>query len=318
MGILRSYRSKALVVLLSMGLLAVVAAFATTAMADENRGSRDDTSRSRLSRRTVELEGTIQDLVIGQWLVVEGRKVLIDGNTDFEGDLAIGSDCEVEATVLRGGALLAKEIECEGDVAVPGPTPVPTATPTPAPTATPAPAPTATPTRVPTATPTPAPTATPIPVPTATPTRVPTATPTPAPTATPTPAPTATPTRVPTATPIPAPTATPIPAPTATPTPLPTATPTPAPTATPTPAPTATPAPLPTATPIPARPGDVIYSTYCSMCHGPASASGIAGISVNTTKSAVRTGPGSMPAYSTAMITDPELDNLANYVAGLP
>ncbi|MEM7093473.1 MAG: hypothetical protein AAF567_10765 [Actinomycetota bacterium] len=140
-------------------------------------------------------------------------------------------------------------------LAVPTPTPEPTATNTPVPTPTNTPEPTATNTPVPTPTetPTPTPTETPTPLPTATPTNTPLPTATPTPTETPTPGPTATPTNTPVATATPLPTETPTPAPTATPTntPEPTLAPTTTPVPTNTPLPTATPDPNATATPIP-------------------------------------------------------------------
>ena len=98
--------------------------------------------------------------------------------------------------------------------------------------------------------------------------------------------------------------------------------PVPTPTPGPVPTPTPTPGPLPTATPTPAPPsvrsGATLYSTYCTGCHGAATSSDIARVSISTTTSAVRTGPGSMPAYSVTTISDAELSNLASYVAGLP
>jgi len=61
----------------------------------------------------VEIEGTIEDFVEGQWLRVAGQKVLIDGDTEIEGTLGIGLSCEVEAIPQEDGTLLAINIKIE-------------------------------------------------------------------------------------------------------------------------------------------------------------------------------------------------------------
>ena len=61
----------------------------------------------------VEIEGTIEDFVEGQWLRVAGQKVLIDGDTEIEGTLGIGLSCEVEAIPQEDGTLLAINIKAE-------------------------------------------------------------------------------------------------------------------------------------------------------------------------------------------------------------
>jgi len=61
----------------------------------------------------VEIEGTIEDFVEGQWLRVAGQKVLINGDTEIEGTLDIGLSCEVKAIPQDDGTLLAINIKME-------------------------------------------------------------------------------------------------------------------------------------------------------------------------------------------------------------
>ncbi len=222
-------------------------------------------------------------------LVVSGKTVAWNKDTEIEGRLRVGAVVRVEGTLRSDGSVLAEEIEVMR-LSRPRPTPTPGL-----PTPTPRPVP-ATPTPVPT-TPTPIPpTSTPIPS---------TSTPVP-PTATPVP-PTPTPTPVP-------PTPTPVP-PTPTPTPRP-----PTPTPTPVP-PTPTPAP-PTATPTP-MPGQAVYVTYCQVCHGVAGAGGIGprlrgSLSTSSITSWTRNGGGGMPAYSTAQISNAQLTDMIAYIHTFP
>ncbi len=247
-------------------------------------------------------------------LVVSGKTVAWNKDTEIEGRLRVGAVVRVEGTLRSDGSVLAEEIEVMR-LSRPRPTPtpgLPTPTPRPVP-ATPTPVPT-TPTPIPpTSTPIPStstpvpPTATPVP-PTPTPTPVP-PTPTPVP---PTPTPTPRP-PTPTPTPVP-PTATPVP-PTPTPTPRP-----PTPTPTPVP-PTPTPAP-PTATPTP-MPGQAVYVTYCQVCHGVAGAGGIGprlrgSLSTSSITSWTRNGGGGMPAYSTAQISNAQLTDMIAYIHTFP
>ena len=64
-----------------------------------------------------------------------------------------------------------------------------------------------------------------------------------------------------------------------------------------------------------------VYAEYCSVCHGVGGTGGsggkVAGVSASTNNAAVRTGPGSMPAYTTAQISDAVLANLSTYVRNL-
>ena len=61
----------------------------------------------------VEIEGTIDDFVAGQWLMVAGQEVLINKDTEIEGTLSIGFSCEVEAIPQKDGTLLAINIKIE-------------------------------------------------------------------------------------------------------------------------------------------------------------------------------------------------------------
>jgi len=62
----------------------------------------------------VEIEGTIDDFIAGQWLMVAGQKVLINKDTEIEGTLSIGFSCEVKAISQKDGTLLAIKIKMEG------------------------------------------------------------------------------------------------------------------------------------------------------------------------------------------------------------
>ena len=98
----------------------------------------------------VEIDGVIQDLSLGQWIIVNGKKVLLNSDTHIEGKLGVGVACEVMAIVREDGTLVAVEVEVEGREGMAAPVPTPAATPTPlqaaVPTATPTPLPTGTPT----------------------------------------------------------------------------------------------------------------------------------------------------------------------------
>lgn len=99
------------------------------------------------------------------------------------------------------------------------------------------------------------------------------------------------------------------------------ATPTPAPTV-PAPAPTA-PAPAPTApTPTLASGGQSLYAQKCAACHGPnaegtAAGPAIAGHSIAVTKTQVRNPMGTMPAFPSSQLSDHDLDEIAEFIAGL-
>lgn len=64
-----------------------------------------------------------------------------------------------------------------------------------------------------------------------------------------------------------------------------------------------------------------VYAEYCAVCHGTSGTGGsggrIAGASVSTTTSIVRSGSGSMPGFTTTQISNTGLTNLANYVNSL-
>lgn len=117
-------------------------------------------------------------------------------------------------------------------------------------------------------------------------------------------------------TPAPAPTATPVP----TPAPPPAASP--APTLPVAPTPAAQPAPAPALTPSVAQ-GKRVYTTFCAACHGPEAqgtslAPALPGHPGEVVKRQVRSPMGSMPPFSPSIISDQDLDRIADFIASLP
>src|SRR3990172_1518470 len=85
----------------------------------------------------------------------------------------------------------------------------------------------------------------------------------------------------------------------------------------------ATPTP-PSATPTPAAmtEGKMLYEQKCAACHGTnaegtAAAPAIAGHSMAAMKTQVRNPLGEMPAFPQAMLSDRDLDELAEFIAGM-
>ena len=60
--------------------------------------------------RSVSIRGTIESLMAGQWLVVDGMRVSQSDLTSVVGDLAIGDAVLVEAELQADGSLLAREV----------------------------------------------------------------------------------------------------------------------------------------------------------------------------------------------------------------
>lgn len=103
-------------------------------------------------------------------------------------------------------------------------------------------------------------------------------------------------------------------------TPPPAATPALTPPVAPTPA--AQPAPAPAPTPSVAR-GKRVYTTFCTGCHGPeaqgtALAPALPGHSESVVKRQVRSPIGTMPPFSPSIISDQDLDGIAEFIASLP
>ena len=158
----------------------------------------------------VQFEGIINS-VSGSSIVVSGKTVLINSETQIIGTPEVGRLAQVAAVRMPNGSLLGKTIMVLDATVTPTrtatqqPTPTPTHTPEPTPTDTPEPTPTQTPEPTPTQTPEPTPTQTPEPTPTDTPEPTPTHTPESTPTDTPEPTSTPAPEPTPTDTPEPAP-----------------------------------------------------------------------------------------------------------------
>ncbi|MBI4332475.1 MAG: cytochrome c [Chloroflexi bacterium] len=142
-----------------------------------------------------------------------------------------------------------------------------------------------------------------------------------APISTPSPPPLPTATPKPVVTPKPGPATTiPGPTPTTRPTAPPTATEKPFTPAATKPAPAATP-PAPTAAGDIQRGRTVYASLGCAACHGAEGQGGIGpalkGKDAASVKSAIRSGKGTMPAFSPAQLTDADLDNIIAFLASL-
>ncbi len=75
----------------------------------------------------MELEGVIEDLHLAPdgtgWVVIGGRTILIDENTDLDEGLAVGADADVDFVVLPDGTLLATQIEVDAPDSVLPPPP---------------------------------------------------------------------------------------------------------------------------------------------------------------------------------------------------
>ncbi len=75
---------------------------------------------------SMELEGVVEDLHLGPdgtgWVVIGGRTILIDKNTDVDEGLAVGVEADVDFVVLPDGTLLATQIEVDApDTVLPFP-----------------------------------------------------------------------------------------------------------------------------------------------------------------------------------------------------
>ncbi|MEE9201890.1 MAG: cytochrome c [Dehalococcoidia bacterium] len=91
-----------------------------------------------------------------------------------------------------------------------------------------------------------------------------------------------------------------------------------------TPAPTATPQPTPIPPPdTPLAQSKQVYTTFCAGCHGSeaqgtALAPALPGHSEPVVKRQVRSPIGTMPPFSTSVISDQELDQIVDFIASLP
>lgn len=95
----------------------------------------------------------------------------------------------------------------------------------------------------------------------------------------------------------------------------------------PTPSPTPVARPTPTPLPLPPTPtavseGKMLYDKNCAVCHGPsaegtATAPAIAGHSMAAMMTQVRNPMGNMPAFPPAQLSNHDLEELAEYIAGL-
>lgn len=68
---------------------------------------------SQLSHEADEFEGTVQG-VGNTSIVVDGKTMMINGDTEIKGTLAVGDKVEIEAVRQNDGSLLATAVEVEG------------------------------------------------------------------------------------------------------------------------------------------------------------------------------------------------------------
>ncbi len=78
---------------------------------EENTGE-DTEGENDPDDETIHLEGTIQ-IVTAISIVIDGKTILINADTEIDGELTIGAAAEVDAVVQADGSLLALEIDVD-------------------------------------------------------------------------------------------------------------------------------------------------------------------------------------------------------------